>query len=143
MKKSRHVCESALSKSSVFMHSYAIKGFLCVLCLFPCRRSTSHKFHQNTTINIQPPTTISYSIIITITIIIKYSTIAFFVAIAVTGSVNAAFFNPTLPFQHEHEVAPAVKPAVTFLIIPRRGSFDSRLDNAGIEADGNITPSRK
>jgi len=69
----------------------------------------------------------------------KYSIIALSVAVAVAGSVNAAFFNPTLPFQHE---APA-KPAA-FLTIPRGGSdFDAGLDNADIEADGNITPSRK
>jgi len=69
----------------------------------------------------------------------KYTIIALSVAVAVAGTVNAAFFNPTLPFQHE---APA-KPAAAFLTIPRGGSFDAGLDNADIEADGNITPSRK
>jgi len=76
-----------------------------------------------------------------IIIIMQYSIIALSVAVAVAGTVNAAFFNPTLPFQH---AAPA-KPAA-FLTIPRGGeqaSFDSGLDNADIEVDGNISPSRK
>jgi len=73
-------------------------------------------------------------------IIMKYTIIALSVAVAVAGTVNAAFFNPTLPFQHAAPAAPAA-----FLTIPRGGaeSFDSGLDNADIEVDGNISPSRK
>jgi len=72
----------------------------------------------------------------------KYTIIALSVAVAVAGSVNAAFFNPTLPFQHSAPVAK--ENSAAFLTIPRGGAvFDSGLDNAEIEVDGNITPSRK
>jgi len=73
----------------------------------------------------------------------KYTILALSVAVAVAGTVNAAFFNPTLPFQHA-----AVKETSAAFLVPRGGAaaaaaFDAGLDNAEIETDGNITPSRK
>ena len=50
----------------------------------------------------------------------------------------AAFFRPAVPYQ-----LPAVK---TNVFVPRGGglaTFDDGLDNEEIEADTNITPSRK
>ena len=54
---------------------------------------------------------------------------------------SAALYRPATPYQVP---AAAVNPSI---FIPRGGaaesSFDSGLDNAEIETDGNITPSRK
>jgi len=66
----------------------------------------------------------------------KYAIISLLVAIGGT----AAFYEPALPYQVP---AAQINQAV---FVPRGGSaeaFDSGLDNAEIEVDGNITPSRK
>jgi hypothetical protein len=68
----------------------------------------------------------------------KNGILALLLAVIVGSSVNAFYKpSPTLPYQVAGKIA-----ADTF--IPRGGSsFDSGLDNAEIETDGNITPSRK
>jgi len=68
----------------------------------------------------------------------KNAILALLLAVVIGGT--AAFYRPAVPYQVP---AAEVNHAV---FIPRGGSvevFDAGLDNAEIEADGNITPSRK
>jgi len=67
----------------------------------------------------------------------KNAILALLLAVVIGGT--AALYRPATPYQVPAEVNQAV-------FVPRGGSsdfFDSGLDNDEIEADGNITPSRK
>lgn len=59
----------------------------------------------------------------------------FALLLAVFLGVAAAFFKPATPYQIPAES--------TSSIFAARGSFDSGLDNIEIDADSNISPSRK
>jgi|EP00535_Pseudo-nitzschia_heimii_P009432 hypothetical protein len=66
----------------------------------------------------------------------KNAILALLLAVVIGGT--AAFYRPATPYQIP---AAEVHQAV---FVPRGGSnFDAGLDNDEIEADGNITPSRK
>lgn len=64
---------------------------------------------------------------------LKTAILALLLAVVIGGS--AAFYRPAAPYQVPSEAAPS------FLGI--ESNFDSGLDNLEIEADGNISPSRK
>ena len=64
----------------------------------------------------------------------KQGILALFLAVFLGAA--AAFFKPATPYQIPAESAPSIFSAV-------HGSFDAGLDNAEIEADTNISPSRK
>jgi len=66
----------------------------------------------------------------------KNAILALLLAVVIGGT--AAFYRPAVPYQ-----VPAAE-INSAVFIPRGGEvFDSGLDNDEIEADGNITPSRK
>jgi len=68
----------------------------------------------------------------------KNAILALLLAVVISGT--AALYRPATPYQVP---AAEINPSV---FVPRGGSasgFDAGLDNAEIEADGNITPSRK
>jgi len=66
----------------------------------------------------------------------KNAILALLLAAVVVGG-TAAFYRPATPYQVP---AAEVHQAV---FVPRGSNFDAGLDNEEIEADGNITPSRK
>jgi len=68
----------------------------------------------------------------------KYAILSLLLAVVISGC--AAVYRPAVPYQ-----VPAAQ-INRAIFVPRGGggdTFDSGLDNAEIETDGNITPSRK